>query len=61
MVRAIILEVDLTSDDSVLKAINYIIDKEGRIDVLINNAGFGIGGPIDDAFVEHAEDLFKVN
>ncbi len=56
-----ILEVDLTSDESVLEAVSHIIDKEGRIDVLVNNAGFGIGGPINDTLVEHAQDLFKVN
>ena len=34
-----ILEVDVTSDQSVKNAIDAVIEKEGRIDILVNNAG----------------------
>lgn len=39
--------VDVTDTDSIQHAINKIISEQGRIDVLINNAGIGIGGALE--------------
>ena len=36
------LPLDVTSDESVEAAINELIRREGRIDLLVNNAGFGV-------------------
>lgn len=52
---------DVSSFESIQNAINLIFEKEGRIDILINNAGMGISGAIEDTFVEDAEYNFKVN
>jgi NAD(P)-dependent dehydrogenase (short-subunit alcohol dehydrogenase family) len=44
-----VLYLDVTDSDAVEKCINQLLDKEGRIDVLINNAGMHTGGAIEVA------------
>lgn len=55
------IECDVTSDDSVNKAIDYVIKKEGHISVVINNAGYGISGCLEQVSIEEAKKLFDVN
>lgn len=55
------IELDVTSDLSVSDAVDKIIKKEGRIDVLINNAGNGIAGPLYTVSVVTAKKQFEVN
>jgi NAD(P)-dependent dehydrogenase (short-subunit alcohol dehydrogenase family) len=47
------LTMDLTDPVSILSAVNTVIAKEGRIDVLINNAGMHTGGPIETSPIEN--------
>ena len=56
-----IIPMDVTDDASVQRAVADIVAREGRIDVLINNAGLGIQGPAEDIPVEMAQRLFDTN
>jgi len=56
-----VLDVSLTDEASVKAAIETIIDKEGTIDVLINNAGSAIFGVTESATPEDIQRLFDVN
>ncbi len=55
------VRMDVTDISSVEQAVNEIFDKEGRIDVLINNAGIGIGGPIELINIRDAQYQMDVN
>ncbi len=55
------LQMDVTDDASVNAAVEKIIKAEGKIDVLVNNAGNGITGPLYAMPVEFAKKQFEVN
>ncbi|MCZ8284742.1 MAG: oxidoreductase [Bacteroidia bacterium] len=55
------LELDITNDASVQKAIGEIISSHNRIDVLVNNAVYGSYGSLEDVPMEEAKYQFEVN
>lgn len=55
------IQLDVTDDASVIAAVAKIIKAEGRIDVLINNAGNGVTGPAYAMPVDFAKKQFEVN
>lgn len=55
------VRMDVTDISSIEQAVKEIFDKEGRIDVLINNAGIGIGGPIELINIRDAQYQMDVN
>lgn len=56
-----LLEMDITEDSSIARAFNTLSEKEGRLDVLINNAGCAVFGPVELVTVEQAKKTFEVN
>jgi NAD(P)-dependent dehydrogenase (short-subunit alcohol dehydrogenase family) len=55
------IAMDVTKPEDNRKAVEQIISAEGRIDILINNAGFAIYGPVEDIPMEDARYQFDVN
>ena len=56
-----LLTLDVRNADSIQKAIAEIIEKLGRVDVVINNAGVGITGPIEETPIEEIKNNFETN
>ena len=55
------LKVDVRDSDAVKAAVRQVVDQEGRIDVLVNNAGMGIGGPLEFATEEEIREQMDAN
>ena len=55
------ISLDITDEDSILNCVNTILEKEGSIDVLVNNAGYGSYGAVEDVPMEEARRQFDVN
>lgn len=60
-VGATALIAEMTEHDTLEKAVERVIEKEGHIDVLYNNAGFGVYGAVEDVTIEDAREQFEVN
>ena len=55
------LPMDVTDDDSVQTAIDTILAQTGRIDAIVNNAGFSMRGSVEDVPMEEARAIFETN
>jgi short-subunit dehydrogenase len=55
------LTCDVTDDPSVRRLVADVLARTGRIDLLVNNAGFGLFGGAEESSVEQAKSLFEVN
>ena len=55
------LHVDLLKENSVGKAVQTILNKEGRIDILVNNAGYALVGPVELLTEEEMHEQMEVN
>src|SRR5438105_1690204 len=56
------LPLDVTSDASVADAVTQLMQREGRIDLLVNNAGFGVApAGAEESSIEQAQSIFDTN
>jgi short-subunit dehydrogenase len=56
-----LMQMDVTNSDSIAKAISEVIKKEDRLDILINNAGVGITGPVEETPDSEIQKAFDTN
>lgn len=56
-----VIDIDVTDSSSVEKGISLVIEKEGRLDVLVNNAGYYGGGIAESYSEQDVEAMFNVN
>ena len=52
---------DVRNSDSIKNAVNRIIETSGRLDIVINNAGVGITGPLEEIPTEEIRNNFETN
>ncbi|MBQ4208016.1 MAG: SDR family oxidoreductase [Clostridia bacterium] len=55
------IQCDVTQEAKVQQAFQNVFEREGRLDLLVNNAGFGISGAVEDTSLEEAKKQFDVN
>ncbi len=56
-----VLKLDVTTDESANEAIQKITHDQGRIDVLVNNAGYALVGPFEELDIEEFKEQFETN
>ena len=56
-----LVELDVTEEQSVALAVQRIVEREGRIDVVVNNAGYVLWGPVEETPIEEIQREFDVN
>lgn len=55
------MELDVTKPDQIEKTVKATIEKFGRIDVLVNNAGIGYFGSVEESIEEETRKMFEIN
>src|SRR5215510_12892186 len=56
-----VVRLDISSEESVKTATQNILGKTDRIDVMINNAGYGLFGPVEDLLMDNIIKQFETN
>jgi NAD(P)-dependent dehydrogenase (short-subunit alcohol dehydrogenase family) len=57
----VFLPLDVTDDESVNGVVHEVLERSGRIDVVVNNAGFGVSGAAEESSLEQARAIFDTN
>ena len=60
-VEAVGIEADVTDGDAVDRVVNATIERFGKVDILINNAGINIRGPIEELTYEEFQQVQEIN
>jgi short-subunit dehydrogenase len=55
------IALDVLKIETIKMAVHFIIKKEGRLDVLVNNAGIGVTGPIEETPTDEMRNAFNTN
>jgi NAD(P)-dependent dehydrogenase (short-subunit alcohol dehydrogenase family) len=55
------VQLDVTDENSVKNAIQWILSESGRIDLLVNNAGYGMTGAFEDIGMDEIKSLYETN
>lgn len=56
-----LVALDVRNADSIKTAVNKVIETSGRLDIVINNAGVGITGPLEEIPIEEIKNNFETN
>jgi NAD(P)-dependent dehydrogenase (short-subunit alcohol dehydrogenase family) len=56
-----LIRLDVTDDDSVAEAVRSVLHQAGRIDVLVNNAGYALAGALEETSIDEARQQFDTN
>lgn len=56
-----LIELDITNNETIENCVDKVIREHGRVDVLFNNAGFGLYGSVEETTLEDARYQFEVN
>lgn len=55
------ITLDITNDQSIVRCVNHILEESGRIDILVNSAGLGSYGALEDVSMEEARNQMEIN
>lgn len=56
-----VVQLDVTNDNSIAKAVQTVLNEAGRIDVLVNNAGYGLMGAFEDLAIDEIKSQYETN
>lgn len=55
------IAMDVTDEEQIQSAVDTVLSEQGQIDVLVNNAGFPVYGPVEEVPIADARRQFDVN